>query len=119
MRAPSTPPGISNALRHQAAARERTYVGNGSVANAEVIATEPSPKKIPMHRTGSITSGVWIWKVSVPNTSAPAMYTSNIALRPNRSISRPATRKPSAPTTPAAARKSPDRDTLRPTSCWA
>ena len=47
MRAPSTPPGISNALRHQAAARERTYVGNGSVANADVIATEPSPKKIP------------------------------------------------------------------------
>jgi hypothetical protein len=60
-------------LRHHAAARERTYVGNGSVANAEVIDTDPSPKKIARHSAGNSTPASRVWNVHTPNTSAPAM----------------------------------------------
>lgn len=48
----TTAPGTSNAFRHHAA--ERTW-GKHSVANADVMATEPSPKKIAGHNTGSIS----------------------------------------------------------------
>src|SRR4029450_1253485 len=69
--APSTPPSTSKAFRHHAAARERTYVGNGSVANADVIATDPRPKKMPAHRTGSIRPASWTWNVQVAEDERP------------------------------------------------
>ena len=48
-------------------------MGNGSVANADVIDTDPSPKKIARHSTGSSTPVFVVWNVHTPNTSAPAM----------------------------------------------
>ena len=48
-------------------------VRGGARINADVTATEPSPKKIARHSTGSITSGSRIWNSHVPNTSVPTM----------------------------------------------
>src|SRR5438105_7585777 len=104
------PPGISNALRAHAAARDRTYVGKNSVANADVMQPEPRPKKIARHSTGSITATECVWNRMTPKIAEHAVYRRNVGRRPHRSISRPAATNPTAPTMPAAARYRPESE---------